>query len=226
MNNTKNNYCYILIVDDSKVIHSVIKNYLSEEYTIFSAFSSEEARSALKNNSINLILLDVNMPGESGIELCQSLKASEYKDIPIIFISGETKSSTIADGLRAGANDYLIKPFNKEELSVRIETHNRILNLQKEKEQIAKMKAAQALIVTMNHEINNPLFIALMKIKSIFKNQKKLNADPVLLKQLTQVDISLERINKIMKDVRQIETFEITKYVDQTSMLDISKSKK
>lgn len=112
----------LLIVDD--VISNVLllKALLkSEQYQVITANSGLQAMEMVESDMPDLILLDVMMPGLSGFEVSQKLKAdARYADIPIIFLTALNSYEDIVKGFQLGANDFITKPFNKNELLIRI----------------------------------------------------------------------------------------------------------
>ena len=113
----------ILVVDDDSNIIKVIKDFLEmENYNIYVA---EDGKTALMllGEKIDLIILDINLPDIDGIELCK--KVRNYLNVPIIFLSARIEESDKIIGLRAGGDDYIIKPFSLGELQARIEAHLR-----------------------------------------------------------------------------------------------------
>ena len=117
MNNKK-----ILIVDDEESIREGLKTYLQfEGYDATSVSSAEEA---LKQDiqTFNLILLDIMMDKMSGTELATLIKSNDHtKEIPIIFITAKDQNDEMVDGLRLGADDYIVKPFYMKNVLARIE---------------------------------------------------------------------------------------------------------
>lgn len=115
----------ILIVDDSKLNIRVLSDILKKrEYRIALARSGKIALEFVEMKKPDLILLDIMMPEIDGFEVCARLKANpETKNIPIIFISGLDKSEHIVRGFKAGAVDYIVKPFQKEVVLARVDTH-------------------------------------------------------------------------------------------------------
>ena len=112
----------ILIVEDEEALLSTLKlNLELENYEIMTAASGQEARSKFKDNNkiINLILLDVMLPEISGFDLCAEFKNIQ-PNIPIIFITAKSLSADKITGLKLGAEDYITKPFELEELLLRI----------------------------------------------------------------------------------------------------------
>lgn len=114
----------IILVDDSKSNLVVGKNVLSDKYEVYSVASGERLFKLLEKVSPDLILLDVDMPEMSGFEVLDRLKSmQEFKDLPVIFLTGMSDSKSELDGLSLGAVDYITKPFSPPLLIKRIELH-------------------------------------------------------------------------------------------------------
>lgn len=117
---------HILIIDDTPLGVVVLSHYLTKnDFEVLTAYSGENALSMVKHKRPHLILLDVMMPrGIDGYETCRRLKADpQTRDIPIIFMSGLTDTIDKVKGFKAGAIDYITKPFQYEEVLARIKTH-------------------------------------------------------------------------------------------------------
>ena len=113
----------ILVVEDDNDIHKLIKELLEKEhYIVKSAYSGTEALTIIKNNNIDLILLDLMLPGINGEDIVKKVN----KTIPIIVISAKKSSTDKAKVLLDGANDYITKPFEKIELLARIQVQLRM----------------------------------------------------------------------------------------------------
>ena len=115
----------LLIVDDLPENIKVLGSSLQrDEYLISFATSGEQAIEMATSNELDLILLDIMMPGMDGYEVCRRLKAEDRtRQIPIIFITAKTEKKDIVRGFEAGAVDYVTKPFNTAELFARVQTH-------------------------------------------------------------------------------------------------------
>ena len=110
---------HLLVVDDDTRIRALLNRYLVEQgFRITVAADAAEARRKLNGLDFDLIILDVMMPGESGLSLTQSL--TEITKVPIILLTALAESSARIAGLEAGADDYLPKPFDPRELVLRI----------------------------------------------------------------------------------------------------------
>ena len=113
----------ILIVDDEGMLTELLSNHLQDHgYVTFTANSSGEALAKL-NIKPNLILLDINMPGMDGLELCKVIR--NHIVCPILFLTARITEQDKVNGLRAGGDDYITKPFSLQELIARIEAHLR-----------------------------------------------------------------------------------------------------
>jgi two-component system phosphate regulon response regulator OmpR len=122
---------HILVVDDDDGIRDLVKQYLNENnYLVTTADSAEDASNKIKIVKFDLIVLDIMMPGKSGIEFTQENK--NMLNTPIILLTAKGKASDRVEGLEMGADDYLPKPFEPKELVLRIKN---ILNKTKAKNQ-------------------------------------------------------------------------------------------
>ena len=112
----------ILIVDDEHGIVDMIQSYFQSQYDILTAYSGQEALQKAGNNP-DLILLDINMPDIDGLTVCQKIR--DYITCPILFLTARIESGDKIIGFQAGADDYIVKPFDLDELGARIAAHLR-----------------------------------------------------------------------------------------------------
>lgn len=111
---------HILVVDDDDRIRELLRKYLTRHgFRISTAGNASEARKLMTGLTYDLLILDIMMPGEDGVELTKSLRLKD--DVPIILLTAKGAPEDRIEGLRAGADDYLPKPFEPEELVLRIE---------------------------------------------------------------------------------------------------------
>ncbi len=147
----------ILIIDDQARNLQLIGAVLSMlGYKVIPASGGEAAFALLTANTPDLILLDMNMPGLNGIEVCRKLKAKAcWADIPIIFLSAANDKNTIVQALECGGVDYVTKPFNKAELLSRVRTH---LALKRAREQLRDLaEDKDELLGLLTHDLGNDL---------------------------------------------------------------------
>lgn len=110
---------HVLVVDDHRDIRELLSRYLAQHgFRVSAAEDATAARRILKSAAIDLVVLDVMMPGESGLQLTRSLR--EAGDMPVVLLTAVGEDTDRVVGLEMGADDYLTKPFNPRELVARI----------------------------------------------------------------------------------------------------------
>lgn len=122
----------ILIVDDSRIMRNIVKNTLDklgyEDSEFVEASNGAEAFTHIETQTIDLVLLDWNMPLLNGLDLIVKIrKMEEFKQLPIIMVTSEAAKYSVVEAVKAGANNYLIKPFSEESLGKKIK---RVLGLE------------------------------------------------------------------------------------------------
>ncbi len=114
----------ILVVDDEQEIADLVEIYLvSDGYKVFKAGNAQEGLDILDKEDIHMCLLDIMMPGMSGLEMCKKIR--ETNNIPIIMLSAKSTDLDKILGLGTGADDYVVKPFNPLELTARVKSQLR-----------------------------------------------------------------------------------------------------
>lgn len=147
----------ILLADDDPANLDLLSAVLMDEgYQVVAVKDGAKAIEVAPKVDPQVVLLDVVMPGMSGYEVCRQLrKTSEFKHVPILFLSGLTEQESIVEGFHAGGVDYVSKPFNRKELLARIETH---LQLTRLREEVVKKNATnESLLRVVTHDMANQL---------------------------------------------------------------------
>ncbi|HTQ28304.1 MAG TPA: response regulator, partial [Puia sp.] len=111
----------ILLVEDEENLHEALKlNLELEQYEVTSAFDGPQALKSIQQEYFDLIILDVMLPGMDGIDVTESIRV-QNNQVPILILSAKNTSADRVLGLKKGADDYLTKPFNLEELLLRVQ---------------------------------------------------------------------------------------------------------
>jgi two-component system OmpR family response regulator len=112
---------HVLVVDDDREIRDLVSSYLKKNgLRVTTAADGRQMRSYLEADRVDLIVLDVMMPGDDGLVLCRELRAGKHKATPILMLTARTDDTDRIVGLEMGADDYLAKPFVARELLARI----------------------------------------------------------------------------------------------------------
>ncbi len=154
----------ILLVDDSDFDRELFRKVLSkvENFQIVEAETGEKCFEILNTEKIDLILMDIMMPGVFGTEVLVKIRSNfNALLLPIIMVTSKADTVDVINSLRSGANDYITKPVNFEIALSRINTHLKLSEVSKEMAKLQELAALDAMIATYNHEINNPLAIAI-----------------------------------------------------------------
>ncbi|MNG72510.1 response regulator [Serratia plymuthica] len=111
----------ILVVDDDRDIRELVTDYLIKSgYRATGAANGREMRAVLANSHIDLVVLDIMMPGDDGLTLCRQLRNDTQRNLPVLMLTARSEDTDRILGLEMGADDYLVKPFVARELLARI----------------------------------------------------------------------------------------------------------
>lgn len=194
----------ILVVDDQLINIRLLERKLSRNnMEVLSATNGPEAIQSALDASPDVILLDIMMPGMSGIEVCRRLKEEKRtRDIPVIFVTAQTSKEGKIEGLDVGAADYLIKPIDLDETVARVRTQIRIvqehrenLRLTRELEQTRKQSSIMHLTEGIAHNLNNLLGV-MVGYTSLLKRNKD-NPDKIV-QNSERLDAAIKRMTRIV----------------------------
>jgi two-component system chemotaxis response regulator CheY len=117
---------HFLIVDDSVHMRNIIADSLKQlgfgDITMAESVKEAESKMASMERPVDIILCDINMPGETGIDFLKKIRTNEkYKDLPFLLITTDTQKGSVVNALMSGVSNYIVKPFNLEGLTQRLD---------------------------------------------------------------------------------------------------------
>jgi DNA-binding response OmpR family regulator len=210
----------ILLVDDDAVnLTSTAQRLITRGYQVEPLRSGTAALAPIKGAPPDVVLLDIMMPGISGLDVLKELRTRfSHVELPVIMVTAKESAKDVTGALKLGANDYIPKPINIEVAVARIETQLTTSRLHRELLLKKELEAVHAMIVTYNHEINNPLAVALANVDLTTKTGDA--------SYLEKARTALLRVADIVKRIAAVEEHGVTyeKYVNDTKMVAIKKA--
>jgi len=208
----------ILVVDDDQINNKMLSKKLEKRgFSVSQAYCGRECLEAVSEGGVDLILLDIMMPDLTGDEvLCKLRETYSAFELPIIMVTGKSETEDIVNNLRKGANDYIVKPVNMEVALARINSQLKLKQLNQENLQKAELETAHAMIVTYNHEINNPLTIALGMLRKIEKENDS--------QYVQKTKAALNRVVDIVKKIESVadsNSVQRSDYTDNDQMIKL-----
>ncbi len=210
----------VLIVDDNENNLQIAAKVVSKAgFRVLLAQDGESALELTREETPDVILLDIMMPDMNGLEVCRRLmKHPEFREVPVIFLSAKDEDSSIEEGLSIGGTDYVTKPFSERVLLARLRSHvdrrlyqKKLIESNKELEaQIAKNIQVFAVL---NDQIRNPLCAAILTLEMIDdKNTEK-------------VIENLQRINKVVDDLDHgfIDSEKVLNFLHKHHVIPVTK---
>lgn len=215
----------ILIAEDDntsrKILSAILKKWDYE--TVETCDGTEAWEELQKLEAPNIALLDWNMPGMDGLEVCKKVRRSDSSDPRyIILLTGRGETEDIIRGLEGGADDYISKPYNSEELRARINVGCRIVELQTELARKEKLQGVLEMARTVCHEINQPLHVLSGLSDLILLHIDK---DDPKYTLTTKIKSQVFRIGELTRKIMRMTSYQIKDYMDGRSrIIDIEKS--
>ena len=157
----------ILIVDDIEINRMILREILQDDYQIVEAASGGEAFSLLYDGGVTptVVLLDIMMPDIDGFEVLERIKhENSTKSIPVLFITAADSEETESRGLKAGAADYVTKPFNHDVVRARVDNHINLARYRHKLEQLVAKKAAE---VTKTYEQTLEILATIIEYRNL-----------------------------------------------------------
>lgn len=201
----------ILIVDDDAKNRDLFAAMLGSDYRVLEADRGKEALATIAAQTIDLVLLDVMMPGETGYDVCRRIKATpEGVEIPVILVTALDRQEDRNEGLEAGADDFLNKPVNRRELLLRVRSflrirsrHELLRNQMIDLERTQTMK--DDLVSLLVHDMRSPLSAAIAYLQLI---QEEMGPSAPLAPDVEQALQSNLRLVEILEEALRVRLLE------------------
>ena len=208
----------ILIVDDDEVLSLALslglkkKNFCTQVLT-----DGLQCLDFLTKENFDLVLLDIMFPNISGENVLLNIrKHFSPIELPVIMVTSKEEPKDIIACLSKGANDYLIKPVHLDIASARINTQLELLKLNKDNIRKSELEAIKAMVVTYNHEINNPLAIALGHLEEF-----QIDPKPDTLERVHGALLRIGDITQKIREVTKEEDISFAHYSKGTKMIKV-----
>ncbi len=212
----------ILVVEDDPMQQLILNKTLgSHKYNVVTAQDGKSGLEKARAIKPKILITDWMMPEMDGGELCKNIKEDpELRYIYVIVLTAKEGSAAKIQGLNIGADDYLVKPFQFDELLARVRVGLRIRGLQDELGAIQHQLAIIELARTMGHEINNPLAILKGYLELAELHLKK-HPDETLLRQIALVRSAAEKIQIVVERLQALKNPTKTEYIRGINMVDL-----
>jgi two-component system phosphate regulon response regulator PhoB len=214
-------YSLLLVDDDPDILNLLQSQFKDEPFEVFTAAEGESALNIVRTQKPDLVVLDINLPGLSGLEICRSLKADKNtREIPIIMLSARREEIDRVLGLEFGADDYVTKPFNTQELILRIKSV--LKRVYKEGEATEGFTQGDLAVDFLKHEVTvkgQPIQLTLTEFKllsSLLESVGQVKTREYLLEHIWDhgegvfsrtIDTHIQRLRTKLKEAgRYIET--------------------
>ena len=208
----------ILFVDDSKSVLNAVGDALRQG-GFFEVVTCDDPLLALTlvDDSFECVITDFEMPKMNGPQLCKAIRyEKQLHHLPIIVLTGSEKPSSIIEAMDSGADDFLLKSLALDLLTVKIQSMIKLKQLRMHEMEFQSLKVMREMVVTYNHEINNPLTVVLAEMialgPSITAKQKK---------KFDRVLHNLERIRDTVARIRILKEYKVTDYSPKQKMVKI-----
>ncbi|MBI1945888.1 MAG: hybrid sensor histidine kinase/response regulator [Deltaproteobacteria bacterium] len=198
----------ILVVDDDLLHRELVRAALAGMCTVIEAEDAEGALRTVQREAIDLAVLDIVMPGETGVELCRKIKTLTNEQVPVLMVTALSDREHRLAGLAAGADDFLTKPFDRTELRLRVDMFLRLRGQERTiREQLRALQRLDALkddlVSLLVHDLKHPLsgvfaWLALAKT----------SATPDNADELDQALAAAGRVRDAINDLLQIRALE------------------
>jgi sigma-B regulation protein RsbU (phosphoserine phosphatase) len=214
----------ILIAEDDRISRRLLERKLASwGYEVVSCTNGAEAWQALhRDDAPSLAILNWMMPGMDGVEVCREIRKQKHPGYTyIILLTARDRKRDIVEGIEAGADDYVTKPFNPHELKVRIRAGRRILEMQAELMQREKLRGVLEMAGATCHEFNQPMQVISGYCELLLKQVPK---ESQVYGQVAKILDAVDSMIKVTRKLQSITRYETREYIKGSMIIDIDKA--
>lgn len=214
----------ILIAEDDRVSRRLLERKLTSwGYEVVSCHNGAEAWQELHGEDApNLAILNWMMPGMDGVEVCREIRKQKRPEyLYMILLTARDQKRDIIEGIEAGADDYVTKPFNPHELKVRIRAGRRILEMQSELMQREKLRGVLEMAGATCHEFNQPMQVISGYCELLLK---QMDPESQTHGQVSRILDAVESMIQVTRKLQSITKYETREYIAGSRIIDIDKA--
>ena len=213
----------ILVAEDDHISQEFLKHLLEEAgYRVETVSNGRECLDRAQTLLPDLIIMDVGMPQIDGIQTCQALKGNSVcRQVPVVFVTGNTDDETLEAAFAAGGSDYVRKPISRVELLARVLT---AITQQRMAQKLAEEEKLKGVLETAGgvcHELNQPLQYVLGTIQLLMMD---LEDDKEIHDHLDAIRMRVEQMGEMTRKLADITSIKTREYVGGSTILDVEKS--
>lgn len=211
----------ILIAEDESVERLVLESFLLKRgHEVVSCRDGIEAWDGLQDEMApRLAILDWMMPGKDGIEICRDARKQQRLGATyIILLTGNNRKEDVVEGLKAGADDYITKPFDSDELHARVQVGVRVVELQEQLLELERTQVLAATAAAAAHEINQPLQAMTLQLELMMA---KMEVDDPREREIKDVLTQTDRIGTILSKMKHVQKYATAPYPGGRRIVDL-----
>jgi CheY-like chemotaxis protein len=213
----------VLVVDDNPVNVRLVQAILEKEgYDTLSAMDGPSAIEAARTENPDLALMDIFMGEMNGLDACRVIKQDkDTREIPVIFVTGNTEDAILQRAFESGGTDYVRKPVNRVELLARIRSVLTQRMLAEKTVEQEKLQGVLEMAGAVCHEMNQPLQAVTWATELLLR---EIPEEDRLSSAARDINRNIERIGEITRKLQGITRYETMKYVGNTKIIDIERA--
>lgn len=216
----------ILVVDDSEEMQRMLQDYILQPlgYQVICAGDGQKGLEVALSTEVDLIMLDMNMPNLSGIEVLQALRKAG-SEVPVIFMTVFGSETIVTQAFRLGVSDYLSKPFKIQDVEKAVDRALKARRMERERAEMERnllaSETVRKTVITLSHYLNNYLTALNGSLALLEENLEQQPSDPTRQQLLSESQASAQRIQVVIQVLRQVTQVDSIPYAGQAQMFDI-----